>query len=130
VLPPVQAGVELGRDIHAQEAIDFMHRTVQASPWVREILTAGYNPSFYTEPSEYSEDNNKSAKDHMDFLREKVGGWLDQGFVEQLIAPAFCNNPMSVAEQFDLTTTAMKKRPVLAMSRRCHVNKFVVDRTV
>ncbi len=28
VLPLIQAGVELGRDIHAQEAIDFMHRTV------------------------------------------------------------------------------------------------------
>jgi hypothetical protein len=61
VLPPVQAGVELGRDIHAQGAIDFMHRTVQASRWVNEILTAGYKPSFHTKPSEYSEDKNKSA---------------------------------------------------------------------
>jgi hypothetical protein len=36
---------------------------------------------------------------------------------------------MSVAEQFDVITNAMKKRPVLDMSLRRHVNKLV-DRAV
>ncbi len=119
---------ELDRDIHSEQARAFMRDIIQANSWVGRILDEGYVPNFTSEPGRYMEANNKSALENIDFLRDKVAKWENQGYVQRLTEPAHCTNPLTVAEKYDLNTDTVKLRPVLDLSR--HVNLLVEDRPV
>ncbi len=46
-------------------------------------------------------ENNMSARRNKDVVREKVAEWQQQGAVMRLASPAWCTNPLSVAEKMD-----------------------------
>jgi len=118
----------LDRSIHDPEGIRFCAEVLQMPEPQLNILRYGYNPTFKCSVTRYSEKNNRSALENADFDREKIRTWLVAGFAEELAAPAYCNNPLSVAEKYDPTQDKIKLRPVLDLSR--HVNKFVQDQPV
>jgi hypothetical protein len=105
-----------------------MTTEVNTKSWVTDILTNGYMPDFESLPTPYVEQNNKSARDNMEIVREKLQEWLQEGFVEQLEEPAYCCNPLSVAVKYDASSDKIKFRPVLDLSR--HVNHFISSRSV
>ena len=80
-------------------------------------------PDFAALPTEYSEKNNRSALQNINFVREKVKEWEKGGFVERRTERAWCNSPLTVSDKKDLETGKIKKRLCLDMSR--HVNKFL-----
>ncbi len=59
----------------------------------------------------------------MDVVKDKVAEWQRQGAVMRLASPAWCTNPLSVAEKMDTQSGTIKKRVVLDLSR--HVNRYV-----
>ncbi len=119
---------ELQFSIHSQAAVNFCVNEIQAKSWVTNILQHGYMPEFVALPPPYCEPNNKSVRDHLDIVREKLAEWVQEGFVEQLQEPAHCCNPLGVAVRYDASGDKLKYRPVLDLSR--HVNLFVKDRSV
>ena len=57
--------------IHSPESLRFYKDILQVSPFVLNVLTNGYNPTFLTPPPDsYRERNNKSARDNMIFVRK------------------------------------------------------------
>jgi len=82
-----------------------------------DILVHGYKPDFTGPVSAYSEPNNKSALEHLPFLREKVAAWRKAGFVQKRVSRALCNNPLTVAVKYDPAADEVKLRPVLDCSR-------------
>jgi len=119
---------ELQLSIHSDSAIQFMTTEVNTKSWVIDILKNGYMPDFESLPTPYIEQNNKSARDNMEIVREKLQEWMKEGFVEQLDEPAYCCNPLSVAAKYDASSDKIKFRPVLDLSR--HVNHFIPSRSV
>jgi hypothetical protein len=58
--------------IHSQEAILFHEKVLNAGSRVLNTLREGLVLDFVSQPGRYFEDNNNSAKKHMDIVREKV----------------------------------------------------------
>jgi hypothetical protein len=121
-----EKGHKLGagkRNIHDKSSRRFMAEEMGAGPWHQQVLQEGFYPDFSAVPASYREENNMSAKRNMDVVREKVTEWQQQGAVMRLATPAWCTNPLSVAEKLDTQNGTVKKRVVLDLSR--HVNKHV-----
>lgn len=58
------------KGIHSPFAVEFYKNFLKASPEVIDILVNGYYPRFISEPpAQFFKDNNRSAKDNMDFVR-------------------------------------------------------------
>jgi hypothetical protein len=114
--------------IHSGESLRFMRQVLQGGDWVQKVMQHGLYPAFKQEPKHYREQNNKSAMQNLQVVREKVEEWLEQGAVIRLAEPAWCTNPLSVATKTDTATGTEKKRVVLDLSR--HVNKCVEKFTV
>ncbi len=83
-------------------------------------------PDFESLPTPYVEQNNKSARDNMEIVREKLKEWLKEGFVEQLAEPAHCCNPLGVAVNYDASSDKLKFRPDFSR----HVYHFIPSRSV
>jgi len=118
----------LDRSIHDTEAIRFSAEVLRMPAYLLDILKNGYMPKFSRAVTRYTEKNNRSALDNPDFVREKIKNWLAAGFAEELSVPAYCNNPLSVAEKYDPVQDSVKLRPVLDLSR--HVNEFVTEQLI
>ena len=114
--------------IHSPESIRFMKQVVGASSNVLRLLENGLTPAVNVPNPPYKEENNLSACQDMDFVQEKVGEWLKDGFVSKLSEPAVCNNPLSLILKYDAFTDKVKKRLCLDLSR--FVNKCVPDEPV
>jgi hypothetical protein len=103
-----------------------MTTEVNTKSWVTDILSNGYMPDFESLPTPYVEQNNKSARDNMEIVREKLKEWLKEGFVDQLAEPAHCCNSLGVAVKYDASSDKLKFRPDLSR----HVNYFIPSRSV
>ena len=95
--------------IHSPESIRFMKQVVGASSNVLRLLENGLTPAVNVPNPPYKEENNLSACQDMDFVQEKVGEWLKDGFVSKLSEPAVCNNPLSLILKYDAFTVKVKK---------------------
>jgi hypothetical protein len=82
--------------IHSQESILFHETVLKANSHVLNTLREGLVLDFKSQPGPYYEDNNMSAKKHMDVVREKVQEWIEGGYVECLQQQEFCCSPLSV----------------------------------
>jgi hypothetical protein len=109
--------------IHSEESIRFMVEEVGVGQWHEKLMAEGLQLEFEKQPGQYYEPNNKSAEQHMEVVREKVAGWLAQGYVEKLEERAWCTNPLTVAAKFDAYKQEVKYRPCIDLSR--HVNKHI-----
>ena len=105
-----------------------MKEEIKVGYWQQKILEEGYQPEFVCDPGQYREKNNRSALDHMDWVREKVGEWEREGHVTKLTEPAWCTSPLSVSHKAELGTGKVKKRLCLDLSR--HVNAHLREQHV
>ena len=112
-------------DIHSQESIFFHETVLKANDSVLKTLKEGLVLDFFRQPGTYYEDNNNSAKKHMNVVREKVQEWKDRNFVEEIVGPELCCSPLSVLVKYDPVTEKTKYRLVLDLSR--HVNQCIVE---
>gem|GEM_PF-3893740 len=112
-------------DIHSQESILFHETVLKANDSVLKTLKEGLVLDFFRQPGTYYEDNNNSAKKHMNVVREKVQEWKDGNFVEEIVGPELCCSPLSVVVKYDPVTEKTKYRVVLDLSR--HVNQCIVE---
>jgi len=101
---------------------------LKASSHVLNTLREGLVLDFKSQPGPDLEDNNMSAKKHMDIVREKVQEWIEGGYVESLPQQEYCCNPLSVVIRYDALTDKTKFRVVLDLSRQ--VNNFINDSPV
>ena len=115
-------------DIHSVDSIKFMSDIIGAEGWVLDILKSGVKIDFNQRlPTTYQEPNNQSAVKEMEFLRNKVQSWIDNGFVQLKDTKPLYVNPMSVVVKQDLLSNKIKKHPVIEMSH-C-INKKLVKKS-
>ena len=94
-----------------------------------ENLAVGYNLKLKKDiEPEYMEQNNRSARENMDFVRSKIEEWEKKGRLHKVEKRPACVNPLSVAEKFSPEENAVKKRLVMDCSR--YVNLLVEKETV
>ena len=84
--------------IHTPEAIQFWKAKLKANSWVMEVLENGYIMPFVRAPEKYEEDNNLSAKKHMDFVQETITAYKAAGIVQFVDQTPWCVSPLTVAE--------------------------------
>ena len=81
--------------IHSPDAINFF-KEIHASDRLINLLQEGYKIPFSSLPDPFWHRNNASAIENMDFVREKVDSWLQDGFVMKCdIRPQYVS-PLSV----------------------------------
>ena len=95
--------------IHSNDSIKFMEN-IGASQHVLNILRNGLLLPLHSTPPPYREDNNKSAKIHSEFLRDKIKTWEQVGYCYQVKSPPHIISPITVSSKLDLATGETKLR--------------------
>lgn len=75
----------------------YWRNTLNASPFVQSIVQDGYKIPFQSIPATCFLANNKSARDHPDFVSEAINKLLTGRYIEEQSEPPYCVNPLSVA---------------------------------
>lgn len=115
--------------IHSSESYRFLTEVVQADPFVTDICVNGVSLEFKSDPPQsYSEDNNASAKKHMNKLIENVKKWEAEGSVHRTNTPPNFVNPMTINIETDDTGAIKKWRPCFDASRK--INLITVDNKI
>ena len=104
-------------------------RQIDAGAFALSVIENGYIPNLGPMPTFYSEANNKSYRENVDFANEAVMKLLKFGVVEEVQKSSLrCVNPLTVAQN----TT--KKRLCIDLSRcfneQCVAQKFKIESTV
>ena len=113
--------------IHQPKAIQFWSSELKANQWVLEVLENGYVIPFEKEPSQYEEDNNKSAKMNAQFVRTTLTELEKIGVVKFVDEKPFCVSPLTVATKNE--PDGSKKLRLCWDGSRC-VNKFLTHSKV
>jgi hypothetical protein len=85
--------------IHKSQFRQFWLEELKYNDWVKQLLKIGYVLPFREAPPLYEEDNNASAQAQMDYVREAVRQWEQQGVVRITKEKPFCVSPLSVVER-------------------------------
>ena len=65
------AGFVPSSSLHSPQAYSFYDTILKAPPFVLDVIQRGYTPDFISEPvCSYSEPNNSSALNNLEFVRE------------------------------------------------------------
>ena len=83
--------------IHKPDAIKFWKSELKANQWVIDVLENGYVIPFERAPTQYEEENNKSAKDNIQFVRKTLRELEKSGVVKFVKEKPFCISPLTVA---------------------------------
>ena len=78
-LPVVVAG-----NIHKEKYREFWLNKLKPDAWTVKVIEEGYKLPFLSEPTEYFEENNKSAKDEAPFLKEEVVQLQKKGVIKKV----------------------------------------------
>jgi len=124
----VEQGEFKAGGIHKEENVMFWRDVLKADSWVMDTLRGGYVlPFVETPPESYEEDNNASARQDMEFVRNTVRKWADQGVVKILKEKPNFVSPLTVAARHCIDGS-IKKRLCWDGSR-C-VNKLLAQESV
>jgi len=84
--------------IHEKEAREYWRDNLKAPDMIMSILTEGYKLPFIEIPSyDYEEENNRSARDNKEFVRETIEAWQRQGVIQFVSQKPRAVSPLSVA---------------------------------
>ncbi len=84
--------------IHEPQEVLFWREELKAPAWVMTVLEEGYALQLKEEPSKnYEEENNASARQDIEFVREEVCKWQRQGIVSFVTNPPEVVSPLTVA---------------------------------
>ncbi len=72
--------------------------TLNASHFVQSIVQDSYKIPFRSLLETCFLANNKSARDHPDFVSEAIVKLLEGRYIEEQLEPPYCVNPLSVAK--------------------------------
>lgn len=100
------------------EKVEFWKEVLDPSDYVLNIIENGYGLPFVNEPPAFFAKNNKSSLENNDFVEHAITDLLEKGCVREIKQPAFCSNPLTVAESHG------KLRLVLDLR---HVNKYLQE---
>ena len=107
---------EKERSIHDDSLLDFMTQIVQADEYALKVMREGLGTEFVIPPpSNFELQNNKSAIENMEFVREKVAEWERDGFVTKLSSRPPRLNPLTVALKTIPESGEVKKRLCIDM---------------
>jgi len=96
--------------IHGEKEVSYWREVLQAPNWVMDVLTQGYVLPFEQFPDEvYEEQNNKSAKQDMAFVRQTIYKWEEEGVVEFVANKPMVVSPLTVASR-TMPDGSVKKR--------------------
>lgn len=109
--------------IHSPDVAQFWREELNANDWVLETISSGYSMPLTGIPTIYEEENNSSAKKHIEFVRKTLIEWEKIGVVSFVQDTPTCVSPLTVSERSD-----GKLRLCLDASR--HVNKFLEKKKV
>jgi hypothetical protein len=70
------------RLIHQEKFYRFWEETLDAPHWVLEILKNGYKLPLKEWPPQYQEQNNKTARDNMQIIRQLMSEMIEKGVVK------------------------------------------------
>jgi len=110
--------VPLDRGIHNPKAVLFYQEALGASDYVIDLLEGGYFPRLISEPPHTIDlKNNRSARQHIDFVRNKTKEWCEKGYVQRVVDKPRFVNPLTVAEKIDTETGNLKLRQCVDLCR-------------
>ena len=114
--------------IHLPDKVEFWRNELKASDWVMDTLRQGYMlPLESPPPTKYEEDNNKSARTNMEFVRETVQKWERQGVVKFVKQKPQIVSPLSVVERQQ--ASGISKKRLCWDGSRC-INKLLKKQRV
>ena len=88
-----------------------MEKIIGANSFVKDIMRDGLGPDFVIPPPQtFENENNKSARNNINFFCKKVDEWEQEGFITKLTEKPLCINPMTVATKTNSETGEQKKR--------------------
>ena len=96
--------------------VEYWEKTLKASPFILSIIQQGYKIPFRYLPPSFEMKNNKSAKEHSEFVESSILELIVNKRIYEVKKP-FVSNPLSVA-----IDSKGKKRLILDLSS---VNEFV-----
>jgi hypothetical protein len=85
--------------IHESSYRSFWKDELKAGNWVMEVLANGYVIPFEYSPPPYEEENNRSAKRQMGFVRQAVAELEAEGVIEFVKTKPTCVSPLTVSEK-------------------------------
>ena len=110
--------VPLPRGIHNPKAIMFYQNVLQANDYVINLLEWGYFPRLISRPPNVIDlKNNKSARQHIQFVRDKTTEWCEKGYVQKVADKPRFVNPLTVAVKMDTETGNLKLRQCVDLCR-------------
>jgi hypothetical protein len=96
--------------IHKSECVQFWKQVLLAPAMIVGILEEGYRLPFVTRPEEgYEEQNNKSARQDMAFVRQTVKEWEQQGVIKLVDSQPKAVSPLTVATRLMADGTEKKR---------------------
>ena len=72
-------------------------KQIGATSFVVDIIENGYKIPFVTIPNNVELDNNKSARDHPDFVTSEIEKLLERGCIKRVVKKPHVVNPLTVA---------------------------------
>ena len=91
--------VDVNIKFSLRQHVSYWEEYLNPSQFVLSILRHGYTLPFHTMPSAFCAKNNASSLRHKDFVSNAITDLLNAGFVTELSEPAFCCNPLTVADK-------------------------------
>ena len=109
--------------LHSEQTRKFHEEQLKSKQSVMDTIQNKFKIPFrnYKIPPRYSEPNNKSARQHADFVRMQIESLLKEGKIKEVSHQPYCVNPLSVAVKS--AGDKEKLRLVLDVSR--HINNYI-----
>ena len=79
--------------------ISFWEENLNPSYFVLNVLKHGYLLPLKQKPPSYFAQNNHSALKNATFVQNAIETLLSHGLIEELLTPAYCCNPLTVADK-------------------------------
>ena len=114
--------VSVAGNIHREKYRKFWLDRLKPDAWTVKVVEEGYKLPFLSEPTEYFEEINKSAREEAPFLKEEVVQLQKKGVVKRVKERPHCCSPLTVACR-KLASGKVKCRLCLDLSRK--VNKHL-----
>ena len=89
--------------IHNTHTIEFM-KNIGANDHILNILKNGLLLPLTSDPTPYYEKNNASAKEHREFLNNKIKSWEQAGYFCRVPIQPLVTSPITVSSKLDLST--------------------------
>ncbi len=107
--------------IHDPQFFEFWEKVLESPPWILDVLKNGYKLPLKEEPPRYQEQNNKTARENMQIVRQLMADMIAKGVVKIAKEPPHIVSPLGLVTK--LQDGLLKHRIVYDASR--HLNLYL-----